>query len=537
MLREQITEEEYEALHDYRENWAYQSDDPDYSLQVPVKEILSEWEEEKVDLFHLLGDKLILTKEINYHSSESEKRRDLDRFLYSFRDSKHNSQTFLSAYRNWIDKYIGTYHSPHYSQALHLISYDVLLNNAWDWNENFEVPLPDGKVYKITKGTKAIKALSKIASAYNLEGFEEFRLGHSLVLNDKNLKGKLSLSIHPLDYWSMSDNECSWSSCMSWEDIGAYRQGTVEMMNSPYVIVAYLSAETPYQMTDVFKWNNKKWRQLFIVDENIICAIKGYPYQQEHLTKEILYWIAELAKENLGWEYEPSLKYYSNKNICDKVTGEVLYEDIYFTTDYMYNDMDALEQHLCLCPPDGVNDILHDFNYSGETQCVCCGDVLDSISSENVIACENCDHVLRCSECGSSIYGDEYTVIDDYILCCECTDELTDYCTNCGEVGWHEDYEAVTIIVDYTNPEDAWIFNEDLTLCPECYKQLIKKVPIYTDDYQRYIMYQDLAESADKYLPWLLKDGNRQPYTTFAEIKKGCPYSVYPQDLSDLKLE
>ena len=35
---------------------------------------------------------------------------------------------------------------------------------------------------------------------------------------------------------------------MSWADYGCYRQGTVEMMNSPLMVVAYLTAEEPMHM-------------------------------------------------------------------------------------------------------------------------------------------------------------------------------------------------------------------------------------------------------------------------------------------------
>ena len=76
-----------------------------------------------------------------------------------------------------------------------------------------------------------MRVLSKIATAYNLPGFEDFRIAQSLVTNQANLKGYITLSIHPLDYMTMSDNNCGWDSCMSWQEEGCYRQGTVEMMN------------------------------------------------------------------------------------------------------------------------------------------------------------------------------------------------------------------------------------------------------------------------------------------------------------------
>jgi hypothetical protein len=103
----------------------------------------------------------------------------------------------------------------------------------------------DGSKVTITLGMKFMKALGKVVEAYNLdqEMFEEFRIAHSQILNDKKLSGRLCLSIHPLDYMTMSDNESDWGSCMSWREGGCYRRGTVEMMTSPVVVVAYLKSE------------------------------------------------------------------------------------------------------------------------------------------------------------------------------------------------------------------------------------------------------------------------------------------------------
>ena len=94
----------------------------------------------------------------------------------------------------------------------------------------------------------------------SLEEFEDFRIKHSRILSEKEFIGRLSLSIHPLDFMTMSDNDSDWSSCMSWRTCGSYRRGTVEMMNSPCVVVAYLSASKPMVLDrgSHFKWNIKK---------------------------------------------------------------------------------------------------------------------------------------------------------------------------------------------------------------------------------------------------------------------------------------
>ena len=40
-------------------------------------------------------------------------------------------------------------------------------------------------------------------------------------------------------------------------------------------------------LTTNLEWNNKKWRSLYIVDENFITNIKGYPYQHNEFDIEI----------------------------------------------------------------------------------------------------------------------------------------------------------------------------------------------------------------------------------------------------------
>ena len=48
-------------------------------------------------------------------------------------------------------------------------------------------------------------------------------------------------------------------------DEGSYRLGTVEMMNSPMVICAYLSGKNQMDINGVYEWNSKKWRAWAIV--------------------------------------------------------------------------------------------------------------------------------------------------------------------------------------------------------------------------------------------------------------------------------
>jgi hypothetical protein len=146
-----------------------------------------------------------------------------------------------------------------------LMSDDCLISNIYD-GSSFEIQDRNGKSFKINRGCKVSKVLGKLANILNLPGWEDFRICHSQILNQKDLGGNLTISIHPLDYMTMSDNSYGWESCMSWESEGGYRQGTVEMMNSRSVVIAYLSGEDKMRIGDDF-WNSKKWRMwLFLED-------------------------------------------------------------------------------------------------------------------------------------------------------------------------------------------------------------------------------------------------------------------------------
>ena len=173
-------------------------------------------------------------------------------------------KVFADAFFNWFYD-LPSSERPSYN-TLNLVNHRNLATNSYSIGEPFEVNLPDGKILKVQKGTKPLRVLAKMAQAFNLEGFEEFRLTHSRILNQKKMTGELCLSIHPMDFMTMSDNNSNWESCMSWSDYGCYRRGTVEMMNSECVVVAYLRAKEDMKVSEDLYWNNKKWRCWFFFD-------------------------------------------------------------------------------------------------------------------------------------------------------------------------------------------------------------------------------------------------------------------------------
>ena len=318
-----------------------------------------------------------------------------------------------------------------------------------------------------------MKALAKIAEAYNIEGFEDFRICHSLIHNQRKIVGDISLSIHPLDYWTMSDNTNGWDSCMSWENYGGYRQGTVEMMNSPAVVVAYMSSKEPMRIGDL-NWNNKKWRQLFIVDKKVILGIKSYPYYNDELTMEITKWLKELAETNMGWQYfgdvynEP-MKYRSEPFYNPEHTEDKFRIKFNFYSNNMYTDVGCLDWHPMYVSKDihengniegscKVNSCIQfDYNYSGDAQCVCCGS-LNSAVEEYELCCENCQFVLKCDECGYRISEDCYYYLEGYRLCDECWDEKVRECIYCEEPDFKENMLEIFVRVPFSKEYQNKLF-------------------------------------------------------------------------------
>ena len=303
------------------------------TLRAPLEHILRFWGVNKEDLFHLFGDELILAKSINVAKSAYELEDDIERNVLNYGGP---GRTFFDAFWHWkSDAKIDT---QFYWELSSLTNSSSLASNIYSGN-TFEIGTDSNHPIVVNAGCKISKILGKIAKTFNLPGYEEFRIAHSQCLNQKYLRGELCLSIHPLDYMTMSDNNCDWDSCMSWQQPGDYRIGTVEMMNSPCIVVAYLRSSTDMNMPNGGTWNSKKWRQLFIVTPEMISGIRQYPYDNNELCGTALKWLRSLAQDNAHWgPYTDNAVKISNYD--DNIVAEISEDPIkiHIHTRYMYND-------------------------------------------------------------------------------------------------------------------------------------------------------------------------------------------------------
>lgn len=447
-----LTETEKQAMKSYIETYAFHGGNGG-EMSTTVDHLLRPWSEAKSEyLYDMFGQQFILKKEVQYDKDNTELERELQNRFY---DTSLPGSKFIEDFLNYVhdNYYRGCDTGMEYYHMRDIASAWLLAGNKWN-GDTFSVEVAGKEPVKIQNGCRCTKALGKLAAAFGLEGFEEFRLMHSQVLNQKSLKGTLCLSIHPLDYMTMSDNECDWESCMSWKNDGCYRQGTVEMMNSPMVVVAYLTAKEDMQLgwRSDFRWNNKKWRELFIIHNDVITNVKSYPYWNPQLTAAALDWLKELATQaKVGTYLDTCSKwYYENQSSCDELVDANA--TMWFETSFMYNDFEAESEQMSYFSST-LSSGSHYINYSGPSQCMCCGATGDGYYEiEGCLVCEDCEGWKTCDQCDSRIYdSSDVHIVDDMVFCDHCYEYQTFEDDYDGEI--HANCNGVRRIHLGINPE------------------------------------------------------------------------------------
>lgn len=370
---EALTQKDKENILHYIDWYGPSNENASHNTLAPISTLLAPWDENKKFLFNAFGNQLILEKEAIISVSEEEICNTLAKELCTSSNPFYHELTRLQL-------------------PVRFVTVNSLYTNKVVLPQDFS--LPDGK--KIRNGEKLMRALSKIAKAYNLSYFEKFRLQHSRILNKTSLSGTYCLSIHPIDYMTMSDSNYNWTSCMSWQNIGDYRQGTVEMMNSPYVVVGYLKGEH-----NLGNYNDKRWRSLFIASDNCIINIKGYPYQNDELSRFGVEWLSSLLKlpvENIS-------NYQNDKSF--EITGS------------MYNDFcdKSINRFINVIEP------FNSLSFDGPSECMCCGSTSPYLPSEFDIFCENCEEKFWCEGCGERILNEICRDNNGYYYHSDCYNE------------------------------------------------------------------------------------------------------------------
>lgn len=409
--------------------------------------VLSEWGRAKESLYHALGDNLIIEFPVKYALPLEDMKSKCYDALYDCHNEWYESfYTYLAQLQDNFTIEVSdaalftpsSYWFMNIFANLEALATGALLSNA---DQQYLISKKTGKTFKFKQGEKYFRALGKLVrdAEADFEPFEKFRIKISQITNQKKLNGTMCISIHPLDYMTMSDNDYGWDSCMNWatDDGGDYRMGTVEMMNSPTVVVAYLKGDgkhAKYQwgIQDWQYWNNKKWRELFIVTPEWINEIKAYPYDNAEFTRAVM----DKLREIITWEpvdYTSEI-YYNSSTTFGKYKGRLRFST---ANNGMYNDMGLFRNqkgHLMYYNKDAVENYFTEDNtwrglvYSGNKTCMSCGSFIDDEDAEsNQIMCPQCGTYERefCTCCGRGLRRDDdiYWNRYDEPYCESCYDE------------------------------------------------------------------------------------------------------------------
>lgn len=461
MLYENLSEKDKAITAEYiNEHGQYLDGQVPEDKMVSLSERLRFWDSNKLVLYHLLGDKFIIKRPISDIIDIETICKRIDACLGDFYTSDADMNICLKFKENLL-KHLSPYNR--YLWAVHdLFNPHNLANNIYAQRDRTDVTMPNGDIVRWKQGEKTLRILRKLVKSIDdpdlTQQYEEFRIWHSQMLNDNKLSGNLCLSILPIDFFTMSDNTYHWSSCMDWTDDGEYHLGTIECMNSSYILVTYLEGHKPMPIGD-YEWEgNKKWRTLVAVHQDFCATIKGYPYQHPELAQLVLKWVRELAIENLHYQYRENV--ITNNRTAVYLTNTFAIEPVFYN---MYNDFGSCESYYYISEKlykqaqnyQETNIHVASYPLYNETNCMCCGRTQNLVSIDaDCVFCADCaqQYVKYCPLCGERIYvDDDYYDVEDQTICADCYESSATYDP------FYDEYifisNSITLEIDYMDED------------------------------------------------------------------------------------
>lgn len=328
----------------------------------------------------------------------------------------------------------------------------------------------DYRPYNIRSGSKLSRTFK-----YFLPDEEVIRWSQDLAsryMQENKIEGYLYLSVHPLDYLTMSETNEGWHSCHSLD--GSYRGGNLNYMVDSTTIVAYLADEENKKLRAFegsgLTWNSKKWRVLIHCNKEneAIYLNKQYPYSCNTLAEKVVggvedYFcfqyhtaampigIREFKGPDGADQFNTSQiffggRVFDSKDIIDR--SEYLgYSDLHTGSNYLptaalvFKERNNLWENFYGSLIEEYRSIkkLCGIKIGKYALCPCCGKDLITVNG-SVLLCNNCilqhnaenDFFETCYDCGRRVYSDERRV-DKYghVRCKRCENllKIEDYNT------------------------------------------------------------------------------------------------------------
>lgn len=245
---------------------------------------------------------------------------------------------------------------------------------------------------KLGKGMKVSKALARICLP---EDVHAVQTEHSMILQQTKTKGKVVLSIDPIDYVTMSSNHSGWRSCHRLNG-GEYRTGPLAYLRDSSSVICYVESSKPCTFNyhdKEYTHSNKTWRQIALVSPNLDYSFqeRQYPANNKINAGEVSELFKGLFEEYNGKDYERVL-----------TTAENLAE---LHIDYA-NSVDETALY--------YNDTLHEMYSSGNLV------KAKDVTIDELISADDENKPIKgdtvwCLDCGDDICEDS-----DTLYCCDC---------------------------------------------------------------------------------------------------------------------
>lgn len=405
-----------------------------------INPLFNKWEQKKQNLMELFGGELIVETELSVSKSDS----DIVDMVSSFIDS-HVGRYDLGLNEDGMSK--GSF----ISRLLKTVPIDDIRKNS--------LSLPKEEIVKkyedfgwekyvptnYKQGMKLSRLLSSLCdddkskdwwslNSRNVTYREYFNHHYSMLVQEVNSKGKLCLSIHPMDYLTMSLNKSDWRSCHRPD--GEYRAGCCSYMMDEVTIIAYIHSgkKVDYKFGE---WNNKSYRQVIYCDAENKTALfsKPYPRQNKEIDTAIRWELGKLLVKN-----EESKKWkvsHRSKNIHDRFIDEGLH----------YNDVDRGNSSIIFLES---SDSSKRMVIGGDVPCPVCGE--GTLERNESFSCDECQKdYYFCIHCDCRIDEDydDYQVIDGEYYCQSCVDDLFAHCEHCNEWVRNDDSVYIEDVEEY----------------------------------------------------------------------------------------
>lgn len=332
----------------------------DENSRINIREHLNNWAKNKSHLYLAFGNKLKLEKEVELDFS--------------------GDSTYV---KGLISKFYQEITQAKVKKFLKSCSNAEIVMNCLNRNTSFEN-------VKFRAGDKISRCIGKILDLYDITPAEKdsILIKFSMLIQSVKVKGSAVLSIDPVDYITMSENNSNWESCHSMS--GCYRTGPFAYLQDGSTAISYAKPKDDCIFTygdgKTLAYSNKNWRQIVLFSKELKYAtqLRQYPYTSQANQSTVANIVMNVLNAKSGLNYQIQSidvydmpRYFATLHECTGDGEDLCYNDLTneaFKTAYWISEIGV----------EPTEEVLKEYCSTGETAktghyvpCICgCGDEL-----------------------------------------------------------------------------------------------------------------------------------------------------------------